>query len=93
MNESMGAIFDRTNEHLGTSGSMVIQVHRRLIRAAAELRDHGTIPPGVDNPEWYDYRSASGTLPKGESWLDGFGDWIYGRSNVVPEVNLRVTER
>jgi hypothetical protein len=47
----------------------------------------------VDNPKWYDYRSASGTLPERVSWLDGFGDWIYGRSNVVPEVNLRVTER
>jgi phenylpropionate dioxygenase-like ring-hydroxylating dioxygenase large terminal subunit len=91
--ESMGETTDRTHEHLGTSDSMLIQVRRRLIRAAEALRDHGTIPPGVDNPEWYTIRSASGTLPKGESWFEGFGDWLNARSNTVPEVNLRVPER
>ena len=91
--ESMGDIYKRTDEHLGTSDSMLIQVRRRLIRAAQALRDHGTVPPGVDNPDWYRIRSGSGTLPKGESWLEGFGDWLNGRSNEVPETNLRYAER
>ena len=91
--ESMGDVYDRTNEHLGTSDTMVIQVRRRLIQAARDLRDHGTIPPGVDNPEWYRFRSASGTLPKGDSWVEGFAEWMAGRSNEVPEVKLRVTDR
>ena len=72
---------------------MVIQVRRRLINAARNFRENGVIPPGVDNPEWYGFRSVSGTLPKGSSWVEGFGEWMAGRSNVVPEVNLEVTER
>jgi len=91
--ESMGDIYERANEHLGTSDTMVIQVRRRLIQAAKELRDNGTIPPGVANPEWYRYRSVSGTLPKGESWVDGFGDWMAMRSNEVPAVELHIAER
>ena len=91
--ESMGDIYDRTNEHLGTSDTMVIQVRRRLVQAAKDLRDNGTIPPGVDNPEWYGFRSVSGTLPKGDSWVEGFGEWMAGRSNKVPTVELHVTER
>jgi len=91
--ESMGDIYERANEHLGTSDTMVIQVRRRLIQAAKDLRDNGTIPPGVANPEWYRYRSVSGTLPKGESWLEGLGDWIWTRTNEVPTVELHVAER
>jgi hypothetical protein len=89
----MGEIYERTNEHLGTSDTMVIQVRRRLIQAAKELRDNGTIPPGVANPEWYRYRSVSGTLPKGASWITGFGDWMATRSNEVPAVELHIAER
>jgi len=91
--ESMGDIYERANEHLGTSDTMVIQVRRRLIQAAKDLRDNGTIPPGVANPEWYRYRSVSGTLPKGESWLEGLGDWIWTHTNEVPTVELHVAER
>ena len=32
--ESMGAIYDRTQEHLGTSDAMVIRTRRRVINAA-----------------------------------------------------------
>ena len=89
----MGDIYKRTDEHLGTSDSMLIQMRRRLIRAAQALRDHGTVPPGVDNPDWYRIRPGSGTLAKGESWLEGFGDWLNARTNDVPETNLRYAER
>ena len=51
--ESMGAIYDRTQEHLGTSDLMVIRMRRLLLKAAHELREHGTPPPGVDDPEVY----------------------------------------
>jgi phthalate 4,5-dioxygenase oxygenase subunit len=91
MVESMGDIYDRTNEHLGTSDTTVIQVRRRLVQAAKDLRENGTTPPGVDNPEWYGFRSVSGTLPKGHSWVEGFGEWMAGRSNQVPTVELHVT--
>jgi hypothetical protein len=68
--ESMGPICDRTNEHLGTSDAMVIRTRRALLRAARELREHGTVPPGVDDPEVYLTRSGGVILPDGVDWLD-----------------------
>ncbi|HEU0167584.1 MAG TPA: Rieske 2Fe-2S domain-containing protein, partial [Chloroflexota bacterium] len=55
--ESMGPIYDRTQERLGTSDTMIIRVRRRLIAAAKALRDSGITPPGVDTPEVYRQRS------------------------------------
>jgi hypothetical protein len=46
----MGPITDRTQEHLGSTDAMLIQVRRRLINAAKALRDSGVTPPGVDDP-------------------------------------------
>ena len=44
---------DRRIEHLGTADAMIIRVRRRLLEAARALRDHGTVPPGVDDPNVY----------------------------------------
>ena len=63
--ESMGPIYDRTQEHLGTSDAMIIRVRRRLIRAARELSEQGVTPPGVDNPEWYRVRDDVGNAAEG----------------------------
>src|SRR5881296_1992293 len=41
MTETMGPIYDRTQEHLGTTDAMVIFVRRRLLEAARALRDEG----------------------------------------------------
>ena len=70
--ESMGVSVDRTKEHLGTTDAMVIKTRRRLIAAAKALRDHGTTPPGVDEPRLYQVRSGgSVVLPKAADWLEG----------------------
>ncbi|HEU0168500.1 MAG TPA: hypothetical protein VFS62_12045, partial [Chloroflexota bacterium] len=68
--ESMGTIYNRNNEHLGTSDVMVIRVRRRLIQAARALAEHGITPPGVDNPEVYRVRSGGCFLPEGADWLE-----------------------
>ncbi len=68
--ESMGAIYDRSHEHLGTSDAMVIRTRRRLINAAKALRNEGTIPPGVDNPEIYHIRSGGIILPRSADWQE-----------------------
>jgi phenylpropionate dioxygenase-like ring-hydroxylating dioxygenase large terminal subunit len=68
--ESMGTVYQRDHEHLGTSDSMIIRTRRRVIRAATALRDNGTIPPGVDNPEVYRTRSGSVILPRSANWQD-----------------------
>jgi nitrite reductase/ring-hydroxylating ferredoxin subunit len=68
--ESMGPIYDRTQEHLGTSDAMVIRTRRRVINAARALRDNATTPPGVDDPAVYRYRSGGVILPRDADWLE-----------------------
>ncbi|HEY3117414.1 MAG TPA: Rieske 2Fe-2S domain-containing protein [Chloroflexota bacterium] len=68
--ESMGRIFDRTFEHLGTTDAMVVKIRERLIAAAKALRDEGVTPPGVDRPELYRLRSAIVNLPRDVDWVE-----------------------
>ena len=67
--ESMGVIYDRTQERLGSSDAMVIRVRRRLIAAAKALAEHGTVPPGVDHPEVYQQRSGGVILDEDADWV------------------------
>jgi hypothetical protein len=49
---------------------MVIRTRRRVINAARALRDRGAVPPGVDRPEVYRYRSGGVILPRSADWLE-----------------------
>jgi phenylpropionate dioxygenase-like ring-hydroxylating dioxygenase large terminal subunit len=69
--ESMGTIYDRTREHLGTSDSMIIRARRRWIAMANEVFEKGIVPPGVDNPEMYRQRSGEIILPRSVDWWEG----------------------
>ena len=69
--ESMGPIYDRRTERLGTSDVMVIRVRRRLLDAARALSERGVTPPGVDRPDLYGVRSGGAFLPEGQDWLEG----------------------
>ena len=51
--ESMGTIYDRTSEHLGTTDGAVIRMRRMLIKAAKDLAN-GIEPPVVDPSLPYD---------------------------------------
>ena len=66
--ESMGEIVDHTFEHLAPSDQMITRTRRRLLLAARALREQGTVPPGVDQPEVY------GRARSGECVMDGT-DW------------------
>jgi phenylpropionate dioxygenase-like ring-hydroxylating dioxygenase large terminal subunit len=68
--ESMGPIYDRTAEHLGSSDAMVIRVRRRLIAAARALAAEGTVPPGVDQPDVYRQRSGGVILDADADWIE-----------------------
>jgi phenylpropionate dioxygenase-like ring-hydroxylating dioxygenase large terminal subunit len=68
--ESMGPIYKRYNEHLGTTDAMIIRTRRKLIAVAKALRDNGVTPPGVDNPEVYRQRSGECILPRDVFWWD-----------------------
>ena len=51
MTESMGLISDHGYEHLGPGDLMIAKTRRRLLQAARAWCDHGTVPPGLDDPD------------------------------------------
>ncbi len=67
--ESMDPIYDRTQEHLGSSDAMVIRVRRLLLKAARALAADGAVPPGVDSPEVYRQRSGGVILDESADWV------------------------
>jgi phthalate 4,5-dioxygenase oxygenase subunit len=59
LQESMGAIVDRSQELLVATDVAIVQARRRLLAAADALqKDTGMVPPGVD-PATHHVRSAS----------------------------------
>jgi phthalate 4,5-dioxygenase len=80
--ESMGPIYDRSSEHLGSSDSGIIRVRRRLMQAAVALREQGINPPAVSQPDSYAARSASIVLPHNVSWIDGSAEFRQARPGV-----------
>jgi phthalate 4,5-dioxygenase len=83
MQEGMGPIFDRSNEHLGTSDLGIISVRRRILREAKALQDGGPDPLGAQNPEIYQVRGAAALLPPAAPWLEATEDL----RRVIPGVN------
>src|SRR3989442_2525491 len=75
MTETMGPIYDRTQEHLGTTDAMVIYVRRRLIDASRALRDEGLGPANVDDPTMCRVRPASILLPDVSSRITATPKW------------------
>jgi len=69
--ESMGEIYNRSEEHLGTTDVMIIRTRKRLIDAARALRDHGALPPCVGDPGLYATRTGGIILPRDSSWVEG----------------------
>jgi hypothetical protein len=67
---SQGAIVDRSVEHLGSTDVMIARVRRLLLSAARELRENGTVPPGVDEPGVYRQRSGWALVPKDEDFWE-----------------------
>jgi len=65
--ESMGPIYDRTEEHLGSTDKAITRMRHILLSAAKGLAE-GKEPPAVGE---YDYRSIRGAekiLEPGEDW-------------------------
>jgi phthalate 4,5-dioxygenase oxygenase subunit len=77
MTESMDAIADRTLEHLVPSDRMIVLTRRRLYEAAWALRERGTVPPLVDDPETAaTVRSGEVVAPADRDWLDIYAECI-----------------
>jgi nitrite reductase/ring-hydroxylating ferredoxin subunit len=87
--ESMGVVYQRDNEHLGVTDSGIIRMRRLLLKAARDLRDHGTTPPAVDNPELYMVRSACVILPDGVNGIDAARDQMWAAVEEPPKLEAR----
>jgi phthalate 4,5-dioxygenase len=68
--ESMGPIYDRTKEHLGTTDTPINRMRRLLIDAARALAEGKDIPAlaGVEGHDFTNIRSAEKVLEPGEDW-------------------------
>ncbi len=67
--ESMGVIYARHREHLGTTDLGIIATRQVLLRAAKAIRDTGATPRGVDNPGAYRVNASNMVLPTGGDWV------------------------
>jgi phenylpropionate dioxygenase-like ring-hydroxylating dioxygenase large terminal subunit len=88
---SMGPIYDRSHEHLGTTDQLIIRTRRLLIKAAKEFRDHGILPPTVDNAELYAQRSGGVVLPRSVDWWEASKELRKGfvkHENLAPLVGV-----
>ena len=73
LQESMGAIQDRTRENLVSTDNGIIMARQRLLKAAKALAEQGTPPPGA-LPEHQRIRSAAVVLPHGVAFKDAARD-------------------
>jgi nitrite reductase/ring-hydroxylating ferredoxin subunit len=67
-------LYDRTQEHLGSSDHMIVTVRKQLLNAVKRHRDTGEVPPNVDDVTCDRVRSASMVLEKGADWRAGSAD-------------------
>jgi hypothetical protein len=66
--ESMGRVVDRSQEHLGPADKAIIQARRLLLQAVKSAQDGGT-PRGVE-PTYYTLRAAEGVMARDADWRD-----------------------
>ena len=67
--ESMGPICDRTQEHLGTSDKAVIFYRRLLLQKLKDLADDKPLP-AHDPALSFDQRACSSEMPSDQPWQD-----------------------
>ncbi|MYA49928.1 MAG: Rieske 2Fe-2S domain-containing protein [Chloroflexi bacterium] len=79
--ESMGAIVDREQEHLGQADRAII-VTRRMLQQAIDVVKDGGQPAGT-SPTYYDLRAAECTLGADEDWRAALMPLMYPTGNAV----------
>ena len=79
--ESMGAIVDREQEHLGQADRAII-VTRRMLQQAIDVVKDGGQPAGVA-PTYYDLRAAECTIGAGEDWRAALMPLMYPTGSAV----------
>jgi phthalate 4,5-dioxygenase oxygenase subunit len=70
-NEGPAPILDRTKENLCSGDGTIVKARRTLLRCARELRERGTVPPGIRDPKVYRLRGANIVVPDTIPWVEG----------------------
>ncbi|MEO6388568.1 MAG: Rieske 2Fe-2S domain-containing protein [Croceibacterium sp.] len=70
MQESMGAIVDRSQEYLGTCDRVIYRARRLLLDAVRRHRDTGDLSFVGDDIDWAAIRAVSFAYPRETSWRD-----------------------
>ena len=73
--ESMGPIYDRTKEHLGTTDVAVIAARRLLLQAARDVQA-GLDPLGADGGSSDRARPAERVIAASANWYDAVADLL-----------------
>jgi hypothetical protein len=73
--ESMGAIYDRSQEHLGTSDMAIIAARRLLIQAVRDVQA-GREPLGADGGSSPNIRPGERVMPAATPWYEGIRDLL-----------------
>jgi phenylpropionate dioxygenase-like ring-hydroxylating dioxygenase large terminal subunit len=89
--ETMGPIYDRSHEHLGTSDSMIIRTRRRWLAVARAFAENGVLPPNIDDPRAYRLRSGETILSRKVDWWDGSRDLREKSLSQPPELSRSPT--
>jgi hypothetical protein len=67
--ESMGPIYDRTKEHLGSADTAIIQMRRLLLEAVRDVAE-GRDPVGAQSTGGNTVRPAQMLLPEDAQWTE-----------------------
>jgi phthalate 4,5-dioxygenase len=79
--ESMGAIVDRSQEYLGPADKAIITM-RRLLLAAVQTVESGGDPPAADD-SYYRLRAVERILEDGVEWRDAMLPLMYPGAETV----------
>ena len=71
MIESMGPIYDRTREHLGSSDTAIIAMRRKLLGLVQAFSSNGEPPLAATHGDAYRVRSAALLLDRGIPFDEG----------------------
>ncbi len=72
-------IYDRTQEHLGSTDTGIVRTRRLLIDAARKLQADQLRPVSAGRPESFMQRAVSLTLPAGADWKTEGAEFLQAR--------------
>ncbi|MBI3329766.1 MAG: aromatic ring-hydroxylating dioxygenase subunit alpha [Nitrospinae bacterium] len=83
--ESMGPVVDRSQEHLGPADRAIIVARRQLLQAIKTVREGGD-PPGTDS-SYYQARAIERILPKEVPWREALLPEMYAEAKPMAAVH------